>query len=150
MSDAISEAFRAIATANNATAMEELELSATEDGAVTLLGARDANGRSRIVLPTTQVLQLAASLLQHWQDVGPTVDPRVLNSDLPALMQVMSTLAIGANGASAAPLPGGVRIGFMIGGAPLYIQLQAEQALALVEKILAVIETDPSAPSPKQ
>jgi|GEM_PF-7044850 len=140
MRDAIGEAYRTLAAANDATAMEELELSATDDGAVSLIGARDANGRSRIVLPTTQVPQVAATLLQHWQEVGPTVDQLALNADLPALMQVMSTLGIRANGTSAVPLPNGVRIGFMIGGAPLYIELQTEQALSMVEKVRAVIE----------
>jgi len=151
MSDEAKKALRNFAAEVEATASESLELSSAADGAITLLEACDANGRARIILPTTQVPQVAATLLQFWQRTKPEIAPQMLDADLPSLTPGMVFAGIKASNTAAAPLPGGdIRLGFAISDVPLCIELSAEQALTLVEKILAVIEADPSAPNPKQ
>ncbi|WP_035065159.1 hypothetical protein [Nitratidesulfovibrio termitidis] len=151
MNDTANKAFRELAAASKATVIEELYLSFMDDGAATLLEASDSGEYARMALPTSQVPQLAATLLRHWQQSDQTTARQGQVPSVTSLSQEMESFGLEVSGIKAHALSGDrVRLGFIINGATLYLDLPARLAVALTCNILASLECDPPASSPRQ
>jgi hypothetical protein len=151
MNDTANKTFRDLAAANKATVIEELYLSFMDDGAATLLEASDSSEHVRMALPTAQVPQFAATLLRHWQQSDQTTARQRQVPSVASLSQGMESFGLEVSGIKAHALPGDrVRLGVIINGATLYLELPARLAVALTRNILASLECDPPASRPRQ
>ncbi|MBU1229574.1 MAG: hypothetical protein KKA55_01955 [Proteobacteria bacterium] len=132
---------RELATAQRATLAEELGLAPSPEGDVALIEATDSNGRSAILLPSTQVPQLAASLLGMWAQCEGEGRDSALAADLPHQRIVMEQLAVTvATGEVSSVGEDMLTLKLDIAGMPFFLRLPGASAMALAESIVAGLE----------
>lgn len=144
MDDDVLRKWREFATSLGATLAEELGMRLSPDGDAAALEARDVNRNAVILLPATNLPRLAVTLFDAWRqcrekgDAGLTKDL----SDLTPAMEQLSLRALG--GAVRKRESDTLRLVFSINGAPLFLDMAPERALALAEDILASLQAESS------
>lgn len=132
MDQAVLKRLREVAKAQRATLCEELALAPSPSGDLALIEATDKSGRAALLVPSTQLAQLAAQLLQLWtqcQGVGRDSALRVNSAEQKAIME---HCAVPATGATVHAMRAGyVTIAVDISGIPLFVELPLAAAQQL-------------------
>lgn len=131
---------REVAKAQKATLMEQLDLAPSPSGEMALIEARDHAGRCAMLLPSTQVPQVAASLLGMWLQCRGAGRDSALSVDIGQQREIMRALSIPVGGAEAhGAAQGFVTVSFDIGGIPLFVELPVAVAADLAKGIVSCL-----------
>ena len=141
MNQDITKRLREIAAAQRATLCEELSLAPSPDGSLALIEVTDHAGRAAILIPSTQLPQLAAQLLDLWTQCSGEGRDAAVVSNLEQQRAAMEQCAVPASGAAVRS----VQAGFMtlavdISGIPLFLDVPVAAAQKLAAGIMVGVE----------
>lgn len=137
MDHAVLKRLREVAKAQRATLCEALALAPSPSGDLALIEATDKAGRAAILIPSTQLPQLAAQLLQLWTQCRGDGRDSALHVNAAEQGAVMEQCAVPATGATVhAQRAGYVTIAVDISGIPLFVELPLSAAQQLGARLV--------------
>lgn len=132
MDHAVLERLREVAEAQRATLCEALAFAPSPSGDLALIEATDKAGRAALLVPSTQLPQLAAQLLQLWTQCRGVGRDSALQVNSAEQSAIMEQCAVPATGATVHAIRAGyLIIAVDISGIPLFVELPIAAAQQL-------------------